>query len=78
MNWFKKLLNAEKKLKNVHFLPGSKLPVERVLKTAVEERLVDVSIVGWTEDGKMFLATTHPKRGDLHWDLCIAAKEVIG
>ncbi len=78
MNWFKKLLHMDKQLKNVYFLPSTKLPVERVLKTAVEERLTDVSIVGWTQDGKLFLATSYPKRAELHWDLLVAAREVLG
>lgn len=78
MNWFRKILSFNKTLKNVHYLPSAKLPVERVFKTAIEERLLDVSIVGWTAEGKLFLATTHPKRGDLHWDLVMAAKEVLG
>ena len=77
MGWFKELLKSNKKNENVVYARGINWPTNKIFEHAVKSRLESVTIIGWTEDGRLYVNSTHAKRGDLHWDLCLAARDVL-
>ena len=77
MSWIKDLLKINKEIKNVHYLQSAEMPVEKIYKTALDARLETATIVGWTQDGKLFIASTQGKCGDVYWDLNLAAREMM-
>ncbi len=77
MSWYKELLNENKSTQNVNYLPGINWPANKIYEHAIKARLESVTIIGWTEDGQLYVNSTHAKRGDLHWDLSLAARNVL-
>lgn len=78
MSWLKELLSKNKEIKNVHYIGGVDWPVNKIFEHAIKARLESVTVIGWLDDGSMYVNSSHAKRGDLYWDLSVAAKEVIG
>ncbi len=76
-NWLKKLKDKNSQNKNVRYMHTADLPVDRVIEAAAEAGLESITIVGWTSEGKMYLASSYAKRKDLLWDLSIASREVM-
>ncbi len=77
MNWLKELLTKNKETKNVTYLGGVDWPVNRIMEHAVRSKLESVTVIGWTKNGELYINSTHAKRGDLHWDLSLAARNVL-
>ncbi len=77
MSWIKDLLRVNKKNKNVSYMAGVNWPKEKILEHALRADIESVTVIGWTAEGKMYLNSTYAKRGDLHWDLSTAARNVL-
>ncbi len=77
MGWVKELLKVGRRDKNIKYMPGMNWPKEKILEHAVRAKLESVTVVGWTADGRLYVNSTYAKRGDLHWDLTLAARNVI-
>lgn len=45
------------------------IPVERVLEQAAKAKLTEVTVVGYTEDGDFYFASSQADGGDVLWAL---------
>lgn len=77
LEWLTKLKNKNKQSENVHYMHTANFPCDRVLETCADAGLESLTVVGWTKDGKLFMCTSHAKRGDVLWDMTVASKEII-
>ncbi len=77
MGWFKELLQKNRKQKNIIYMQNTNWPKEKILEHAVRANLESVIVVGWTKEGAMYVNSTYAKRGDLYWDLQLAARNVM-
>lgn len=73
--WFKKIKKQD--LTNVEYLPYADIPVSRVINNMLQRDLKSVTVVGWGNDGKLYMASTYAKRGDSYWDLAIMQRELL-
>lgn len=55
---------------------GAVIPSDPVLKAAIDEQLVAVTVVGWMPDGSLYLASTHGHRDGIA-DLEIAKAKLV-
>lgn len=83
MIWLKKLFRKTPRQgrhdqTNMEYLKYSDLPTQRVIDGAITANLKDISIVGWTHDGKLYMATSHAKRGETYWDFGLGQRELMG
>ena len=53
------------------------LPPERVLQAAMENKLQSVVILGWDEEGEIYLASSIADGGDVMWLMRKAEKALL-
>lgn len=53
------------------------LPVERILDRAAEAKLSGALVVGWTEDGEFYAASSYADGGDLLWLLEMTKRKLF-
>ena len=53
------------------------LPVERVLRSALDEGLASVAVFGFCEDGEVYLASSLADGGDLLWLMEIVKQRMM-
>ena len=54
-----------------------KTPVPKILAAAAGKRLEDVVVVGWTQDGEMYFASSQSNGAEVLWLLRQAEHELI-
>lgn len=80
MRWIKNLFRHKARPNdqtNMEYLRYSDLPAQRIIDGAVAANLKDISIVGWTHDGKLYMASSHARRGSTYWDLGLMQRELM-
>ncbi len=77
MGWLKELLRANRKQKNVHYMASTNLPVNKIMEHVIKAKLESATVVGWDKNGELCIWSTNAKRGDLYWDLQLAARNVM-
>ena len=50
-----------------HFNTTLPVPAEKVLKGALEAKLADVLLIGRTDDGDLYLASSMPEAPEILW-----------
>jgi hypothetical protein len=53
------------------------LPVDRILKAALEKGLAEVVIIGFDDDGEFYFAASKADGGDVLWLLELAKKKLL-
>ena len=53
------------------------IPAERVLRKAQEEKLSEVVVIGWDEDGEAYFASSVADGGEVLWMLELAKKRLL-
>ena len=66
---------------NVTTFPGASrlsTPVPRILAAAAGKRLQDVIVIGWTDEGEFYFASSDANGAEILWLLRQAEHELIG
>lgn len=66
---------------NIREFPGTTrltTPVPKILAAAAGKKLTDVIVIGWTDEGDFYFASSDANGAEVNWMLDIAKRELIG
>jgi hypothetical protein len=62
---------------HLHVSTTADIPPERVLAAAGEAGLTSVMVLGWTDDGQLYIASSGGAAADMLWTLELSKKTLL-
>lgn len=66
---------------NIREFPGASrlsTPVPKILAAAAGKKLQDVVVLGWTDEGEFYFASSDSNGATVNWMLDIAKRDLLG